>query len=180
MSPLHRIAPLAALFLASCGWRSGLPSPAGVRTVGIEVARRGDAVLERGLEERFTDALSKRISDWVDLRIAAPAEADLVVRSKVLEYRRRRGVRSLDNELVETAVLVRVEASLVDRRTHTVVAGPVQAGQWSGYALDPSDPGVEEAAADRALRHAAETLVLDLFDPASTRRPERDAFLEAE
>jgi hypothetical protein len=138
------------------------------------VARRGDTVLERGLEQRFTDALSRRVSDWVDLRIASPSEADLVVQSKVLEYRRRRGVRSVDNELVESAVLVRVEASLVDRRTGAVVAGPVQTGQWSGFALDPGDPAVERAAADRSLRYAAETLVLDLFAPPSARQAARE------
>ena len=40
-----------------------------------------------------TLSLSEKVSDWVDLRLAAPAEADLVLRSTVLEYRRRGGVR---------------------------------------------------------------------------------------
>ena len=91
------------------------------------------------------------------------AEADLVVRAEVLEYRRRGGVRNRDNELIETAVFVRARAQLFDRKSGRELAVPVIAQQWSGYGLD--DPSNEEAARDRALRNVAQSLVLELFAP---------------
>ncbi len=154
------------LLCAACGWHAGLGAPAGARTVGVEAVRREGSVLERGLEPRLTDALSAAVVDWVDLPLVAPDEADLVVRSELLEFRRRGGVRTPENELIETAVFVRASAVLYDRRSGTPLGEPVQAQQWSGYALD--DVANEDAARDRALRHVAVSLVLELFQPART------------
>ena len=165
---------LGFVFLGSgCGWHAGLASPAGARSVGVEVVERAGKVLERGLEPQLTDALSEAVVDWVELPLVRPAEADLVVRAEVLEYRRRGGVRNLENELVETAVLVRASAELIDRRTGRPVGASVQAQEWSGYGLD--DPTNEDAARERALRHVAVSLVLALFEPgaaAPERQPE--------
>lgn len=163
---------LAALLAAAggCGWHAGLEAPPGARSVGVEVVQREDRVLERGLEPLLTDAVSEAVVNWVDLPLVDPGDADLVVRTTLLEYRRRGGVRNQDNELLETAVFVRARAELVDRRTKTVVGSPVIAQEWSGYALD--DVANEEAARDRAVRHVAASLVLELFapDPASDGR----------
>ena len=155
----------ATLLAAGCGWHSGLPTPEGARTIGVEAARREGTVLERGLEPLLTDALSRTVVDWVDLELVAPDEADLVIRPLILEYRRRGGVRSSDNELLESAVFMRIQAELIDRRAGTAkpVAGPAIAQLWSGYSLDV--PTNEDRARDRALRHLSETLVLDLFGP---------------
>jgi len=154
---------LALLAAAGCGWHSGLPAPEGARSIGVEAARREGTVLERGLEPLLTDALSRTVVDWVDLELVSPDEADLVIRPLILEYRRRGGVRSGENELLETAVFIRVQAELVDRRTGASrpIAGPAVAQLWSGYSLDV--PTNEDRARDRALRHISETLVLDLF-----------------
>jgi hypothetical protein len=167
-------APLAATLLGAaclaCGWHSGLVAPRGARTVGVEAVRRDGQVLERGLEPLLGDALSEAVVDWLDLPLVSPAEADLVVRGELLEYRRRGGVRSPENELIETAVLVRARAQLYDRRTGELLGEPVTAQEWSGFALD--DPTNEDAARARAIRHVAVTLVLDLFEPpASTPSP---------
>lgn len=162
---MRRLLVLAAALLAGCGWHAGLATPEGARSIGVEAVRRSATVLERGLEPRLTDALSEAVVDWVDLPLADPREADLVVRAEVLEYRRRGGVRNTDNELTETAVFVRARAELVDRRTGRS-RGPVQAQEWSGYALD--DVNNEEAASERALRHVAVSLVLDLFGGPAT------------
>jgi hypothetical protein len=162
---------LAVLTLAAtaCGWRAGLPLPSGARTIAVEVARREGDVLERGLEPELTAALSQAVIDWVDLPLVAPVEADLVVRSQVLEYRRRGGVRNTRNELIETAVFVRARAELLDRRTGRVLGEPKEAQEWSGFALDDPQTNEEEAQA-RALRHVAAALVLELFeDPALSR-----------
>jgi hypothetical protein len=134
--------------------------------VAVEAVERDGTVLERGLEPLLTDALSEAVVDWVDLPLVAPADADLVVRAEVLEYRRRGGVRSPENELLETAVFVRARAELFDRRLGNARGEPVHAQEWSGYALD--DPSNEDAARDRALRHVAVSLVLELFEPSAT------------
>jgi hypothetical protein len=156
--------------LGGCGWHAGLSAPAGARSVGVEAARREGSVLERGLEPSITDAVSEAIVNWVQLPLVAPADADLVVRIEVLDYRRRGGVRTPDNELIETAVFVRARAELFDRRSKRTLGTPAVAQAWSGYALD--DPTNEDAARERALRHVAETLVLDLFDPRSPESSE--------
>lgn len=164
-------AALALLSVSACGWHSGLGVPAGALSVGVEAARREGRVLERGLEPQLTDALSEAVVDWIDLPLVAPAEADLVVRAEVLEYRRRGGVRNRENELVETAVFVRAQAELFDRRNGRALGPAVQAQEWSGYALD--DPLNEDAARERALRHVAVSLILELFEPRAAEAAAR-------
>jgi len=161
---------LALFVCCACGWHAGLGAPGGARSVGIEAAQRDGKVLERGLEPELTDALSEAVVDWVDLPLVRVSQADLVVRGTVLEYRRRGGVRNTDNELVETAVFVRASAELFDRRTGKAVGAPVQAQDWSGFGLD--DPGNEENARARALRHVAVSLILDLFEPRAEKTVE--------
>ena len=146
---------------AACGWHAGLNAPTSARTVGVEVFRREGHVLERGLEPLFTDALTQAVNDWVEVPLDRPGDADLLVRGEILEYRRRGGVRTTENELIETAVFIRARAELIDRRAGRAVAPAAMAQLWSGYALD--DPANEDAARDRALRTIAESLVLDLF-----------------
>lgn len=173
MRPLYLLGPL---LLGACGWHSGLTVPEGARSVAVEaVTRKGD-VLERGLEPELTAALSQAVVDWVDLPLASPAEADLIVRAEVLEFRRRGGVRNRQNELLETAVFVRASAELHDQRMHNgqrkdvLLGAPVLAQEWSGYALE--DPANESAARARAMRHVANSLVLALFEPGAAVRSE--------
>ena len=154
---------LLCAYGSSCGWHAGLGAPASARSVGVEAASRDGHVLERGLEPELTDALSQAVVDWVDLPLVSPAKADLVVRSKVLEYRRRGGVRDRDNELVETAVFIRASAELYDRGLRQAIGSAEQAQEWSGFALD--DPSNEDSARARALRQVAVALVLELFEP---------------
>jgi hypothetical protein len=158
------------LLTGACGWHAGLQAPEGVRSVGVMVVQRKDKVLERGLEPLLTDAVSEAVVNWVDLPLLDPGEADLIVQTELLEYRRRGGVRNEDNELLESAVFVRASAELIDRRTNEAVGNPVVAQQWSGYALD--DVTNEDDARDRALRNVAASLVLELFapDPSSNAR----------
>jgi hypothetical protein len=154
-----------AFLCGACGWHAGLGAPAGARSLGVEAFRREGDVLERGLEPLLTDAVCKAAVDWVDLPLVAPDEADLVVRGRVLDFRRRGGVRTPDNELIESAVYVRAEAGLFDR-SGRAVGQPVLAQEWSGYALD--DPANEDAARDRVLRNVAVSLILALFEPESS------------
>lgn len=152
--------------LAGCGWHAGLVAPAGARTVGVEVATRAPTVLERGLEPLVSDALSRAVSDLVGLPLVSPAEADLVLRGEILDYRRRGGVRSVENQLRETAVRIDVRATLVDQRDGSLAAEALE-GLWSGYVL--GDPAEERTAQERAVTHLAETLVLELFQPGAQK-----------
>lgn len=154
---------LLALPCLACGWHAGLPAPRGAQSVAVEAVTREGTVLERGLEPELSDALSAAVVDWVGLPLVPPGEADLVVRTRILEYRRRGGVRNRRNELIETAVFVRARAELYDRRSRRVLGSPATAQEWSGYALD--DVANEDAARARALRHVAVSLVLALFEP---------------
>lgn len=162
-TPLRLVVATPLLFLAGCGWHAGLVAPGNARSVGVEAVQRDGRVLERGLEPELTDALSEAVLDWLELPLASPGEADLVLRTTILEFRRRGGVRNQDNELVETAVFVRASAELIDRRSGRPVGEPATAQEWSGYALD--DPTNEVDARQRALRHVAVSLVLELFAP---------------
>ena len=79
------------------------------------------------------------------------------------------GICTKDNNLVETGVFVSVTAELVDRRTGEIVVPARERHVWSGYALGEQAAQNEVEALERALTHVAETLVLDLFGPASSR-----------
>jgi len=165
IDPLRGIL-VALLALPGCGWHAGLTVPEGARSVGVEVVTRAPNVLERGLEPRLTQALSQAVSDLVGLPLESPSRADFVVRGEILNYRRRGGVRSIDNQLRESAVRIDVRATLVDRQTGKATKEVLE-GLWSGYVL--GDPAEERTAQNRAIRNLAETLVLELFQPGGQK-----------
>lgn len=153
---------LTSGLIASCGWHAGGLAPEGAKTVGVEVFWTNEKVLERDLEPDLQRELARAASDLSGLSLARVDQADLVLRGKIKEYRRRSGIRSPDNELLETGIRILVEAELVDRRDGSIL-GRAPARVWSGYAL--IGPDQEHSARDRALRHIAETLTLSLFQP---------------
>lgn len=157
--------------LASCGWHYGKLAAPGASSVGVEIfalEESGLLVPVRDLEADVHAELSRVVSDRVGLRLVSAAQADLVLRGKLTNYRRRNGVRSKDNELLETGVRVAVEAELV-RRVDGQVLARAQSAQWSGYAIDGL--GGEAAARERALHNVCERLVLELFEPLSYEAP---------
>ena len=153
------IALILGVTLAGCAWHAGLPWSSTSGSVAVEIARADPRVYERDLEPLLQRELSRAVSDWVGAPLVAPGEADWVVRTRILEYRRRGGIRSRDHDLLESGIKLEVQAELVERASGRVVQA--SASTWSGYALD--DPANEAAARDRALVHVAETLVLQLF-----------------
>lgn len=159
-----RLGALGALALAGCGWSAGLSAPDEDSTIGIEVFDVHREVLERGLAPELHEELTLAAANLVDAPLVGPDHADYVVRGTIVEYRRRGGIRSEDFELLETAIRIRVEARLVDRRTGETIGEPVRTHVWSGYGLDA--PNNEDAARERALHYLAETIILDLFGPA--------------
>jgi len=152
--------------LSGCGWHAGLVVPEGAESIGVEVFTRTPEVLERGLEARLAEELSAAVSDLVGIPLAHPSRADLVIRGEISNYSRRDGVHSIDNLLLETGILIQVQARLVDRVRGTTEKEVFEA-LWTGYAL--GDPSGERIARNRALRYLAETLVLELFQQGAQK-----------
>lgn len=161
MSPRRARAPALLLaVLGACGWHAGVAAPPGVGSVGLEVF--GNDSLETGLAPRLDGALSRSLQDLVQAPLVAPARADAVVRGRITQFHRRDGVRTLENQLLETGVLIEVEAALVERASGLVLR-TAQHRIWSGYVL--TDEVDEHRAEDRALENLAQRLVLELFRP---------------
>jgi len=167
---------VAAAATAACGWHTGLTAPehaeegelggSGPRVAVLFFDRRAE-VVERGLEPELQQVLSEVLSDLVHARLVAPERADVLVRGRILEYRRRSGIRDRDNRLLESGVRIVASAELVDARSGEPLGETATASVWSGYTAGPEQaiPNEREAR-DRALRHVAETLVLKLFAAA--------------
>ncbi len=163
---------LLALGLGSCGWHTGLVPPDHARTVGVEIFRTPEEVLERNLEPILHRELSRAVTDLVDAPLVSARDADLVLRGYILRYQRRGGIRNSEHEMIETGVHVTARAELVERTTGRIVRPAVQAGLWSGFVIEGLD--AEAQARDRVVRNIAETLVLDLFRPRREDAPEEN------
>ncbi len=158
---------LGLAFVASCGWHQGLVVPQGgelARTVGVEIFDNQSP--EPDLEADFAGYLSEALVDYVGLTLAEPGRADLVVRGVVLDYRRRNGIRSRDNELLEGSARLEVSAELV-RRSDGVVLKSAETGLRAEYPTGTptlTSPGVGELPARaRLFRNLADRLILELF-----------------
>ncbi len=160
-----RALPLAvcALLLGGCGYGTGLA----VRKSGIEsigVAFFGNDTLERDVERDFQAELTRSLQNLCDAPIDRIDRASTVLQGTIREYHRRSGIRSPENQLLETGLFVEVEAALYLRGQKEPSRGPVRASTWVGFVLEPTGEH-ERQARERALRHVAEELVLDLFAP---------------
>jgi hypothetical protein len=98
----------------------------GARTIGVEAARREGTVLERGLEpppDRCPVAHGRRLGGPRARRARRGRPRDPPVDPGIPTGA---AMRSSDNELLETAVFMRIQAELIDRRAGTAkpVAGP--------------------------------------------------------
>lgn len=145
-----------------CGYSTGLHVSERHDSVGLEFL--GNDSYERDLERPFDDEMSRALRNFSDAPIVDVSRADVVVRGKIRTYVRRAGIRSPENVLLETGVTIEVEASLLARGTDKILRGPFRATAAVGYLV--GEPENELAARDRALRHIAEELVLDLFTPS--------------
>lgn len=163
---LHR-AFVGAIFCAlalssiSCGYNAGLRVREKHESVGLEIF--GNDSYERDLERPLHEQMSRAIRDFTDVAIDSPSRAEIVIRGTVRIFQRRSGVRNPDNQLLETGVYIKAEATLYDRASGRALGAPASAGTWVGYVLD--EPDNEGEARDRVLRHIADQLVLDLFAP---------------
>ena len=151
---------LAGLLAAGCGYSTSLRVAKRYPNVGLEIF--GNDSPERDLERQFDDEMSRALRELSDAQLVEPGHADAVIKGRIVSYTRRNGIRSPQNELLETGVRIDVEASLYVHgsaeplRKHTATSAV-------GYTLD--DPNNETVAKSRALRHIAEELVLTLLAP---------------
>jgi len=174
------IAAVLCLSAASCGYSAGLRAPEGHNSIGLELF--GNSSDLRDLEADLYQAISLSMNQLVQSPLVAPDDADLVVRGRILEYRRRGGARDEKNLLQETGVRISLEAYLFNPSTGQQVGQLAQSTIETGYtvgqgSLDTStidetrrDPTLERSnevsARARTLRLAAEELVFELFAPA--------------
>jgi hypothetical protein len=151
--------------LAGCGYRTGMVLTDTGETVGVEFFANDSKVpdLERELHGYVTDALNR----MVHAPLVAPNRADLVVSGRVVDYSRRGGIRSVENELLEMSVRMTIEARLVRRsrdadgtRREEVVATNTF-GSDSGFRVEEGEGELD--ARDRVLRNIADRIVLDLI-----------------
>lgn len=158
---------LLLLLLGGCGYATGRIVPAKVQKVGVEVFEN-DSML-RDIEVPFHQELSRSIRDLIAVPIVAPGDADVIVRGRILDYRRRDGVRNSDNQLLETSVQILAKAELVNRHTGEIIATSTPPYVDIGYVLNSPDIGDspnEPVARERAIVNLTEQIVLDLFAPA--------------
>jgi hypothetical protein len=158
----------AGLLLGACGWHTGLSAPAGARTVSIEFAANETRLPD--LEVDLTDALYRAVLDRLDLAVVAYGEADLVLDARLVDLRRRGGVRDEDARLLEGGVILGVEVDLRDRRSGAVLQTSrrrLSSGYVVGPGLSPATAPGEPLARTRVLHNLADGVILDLFAPSS-------------
>lgn len=132
-------------------------------TIGVELFDRDRRVLERNLEPVLHDSITLALLDYQGFTLRPAAEAELVLRGTLLDYRRRGGVRSPDFKLLETGLFLRFRAELVERVSGTIVASS-EPQTWSSYALDGVER--ESTARERGYDFLARKLVFELFSEA--------------
>jgi hypothetical protein len=173
------------LGVAGCGYSTGLGLPPDERTIGVEFFHNDSP--QRDIEKDLQSELAQSVERMVRAPLVSPERSDLVVRGRIVGYSRRGGIRSPDNELLETGVRITVEARLVrplavnpegqpllgpdgkpmvgpdgKALTEQVIAFTRFTSE-SGYRLEEIDG--ERAARARVLRNIADRLALDLFSP---------------
>lgn len=150
------------LAAAACGYNSSLRVTEHHESVGVDIF--GNESMERDLEALLHDQLTRVLRDQSDAHLVDPRLAQAVIRGTILTYHRRSGIRNRENQLLETGIYIEIQAKLFVRGNETPVRSCTP-NTWVGYTLDPAQPENESDARDRALRHLAEEVVLDLLGP---------------
>lgn len=155
------LALLVALVPAGCGYRAGLGARlddgSTADTIGIEIF--GNESQLPNLERDLHEATSLSARRYLDMVLASPEHADLVLRGSIKQFRRAEGARTAENRTVETRNIVTVQASLIDRGSGAVV-GTTSITTVVGTPIDV--PGREPETRERAIAIAADRLVLEL------------------
>jgi len=155
---------LCALLHAGCGYSVGLVAPAGFDTVAVEVFHND--TLEPDLERALYAALSSEVRDRLPLPLTSPSDSELLIRGRLVDFSRVRGIRDPQNQVLESGVRVVAEAWTVRSSTGEVVHPKTAARATVGYPVGSSSG--ERAARARAMRQLAQALTVDLFARAAS------------
>lgn len=150
-----------ALLAAGCGYSTGIRVGDRVKSLGVTYFL--NSTLEPDVERDLQNAITASVRSLTDVRLADPGTAEVVMRGVIREYRFRGGIRSADNQLLETGLFIEAEAGLYDRSSDRALGPQKVAHVWIGYTVD--QPAGESDARQRAIRFIADQLVLDLFSP---------------
>ncbi len=163
--PAHQALCLGWLLFAvtGCGYSTGLSLGPNYSTVGLEVF--GNDTPEPDLELGLHRALTQATRNMLDARLVDPESSHLIVRGKMVGFRRRAGLRNANNVWMEGGVWITAEAELIDTRRNVTLVGPLRADANVGYARTSRE--AEPDARRRALDNLAERLVLELFTASS-------------
>lgn len=156
---------LLLTLLSGCGYSTGLHLAPEYESLGVEVFENETQV--RDIERDLHAAMTHFVRDRVSATLRAPERADLVLRGEILDFRYRRGIRSAENQQLETGLSVVARASLWSQGEGEPVAGPVLARTQMGYSLEA--PFGEQDARRRVLENLAERLLLDLMTSMSSQ-----------
>ncbi|MCH2104288.1 MAG: LPS assembly lipoprotein LptE [Planctomycetes bacterium] len=150
---------LYAVLHAACGYSVGLVAPEGFETVGVEIFHND--TLEPGLERDLHPVLSSEVRDRVPLPLTSPADSELLIRGRLVDFSRVRGIRNPQNQVLESGVRLLAEAWTVRASTGEVITPKTTARATVGYPVGSSSG--ERAARARAIRQLAQALTVDLF-----------------
>ncbi|MBM3990682.1 MAG: hypothetical protein FJ298_06700 [Planctomycetes bacterium] len=160
---------LVALAASACGYRSGYTPPGGS---SVGVAFFENVSKERDLDRDFHLPLTDSVQRIVRAPLVAPDRARYRIDGRMLDFRRRNGIRSANNSLLETGVRITVEARLERRNPDTgelEVLRRIEVQDERGYVQ--GDVGGEAGARARALRNLADRVVIDLFADLAWEAP---------
>lgn len=157
---LRGLAPLLACLIAGCGYSSGVRLPEGHETVAVEYFGNDspDPDLERDLHLRLSDQVAR----MVNAPLVASQHADLLIRGRIIDYRRLFGIIGGSNNLLESGVQVNLEAWLYDPHRGIRLGRPIRLEREIRYMVRVR--GDEPEALEIALETVAQELVLDLFN----------------
>ncbi len=159
-----------ALQLASCAYRAGFDLPDRYASYGVEIFSNSSR--EPDLERDLHTALTRTLADHSGARIRRPSLADAVIRGRILTSERRGGIRSPQNQWLESGKRLLVQAELVDTATGEVLS-QTRTFVQVGFVFD--EHGGEAGARDYALDNAAQRMVIELLQKLNAKEEERAA-----
>ncbi|MFT4539672.1 MAG: hypothetical protein ACI841_002015 [Planctomycetota bacterium] len=156
--------------LSACGYRSGLTLRGDYRSIGIEMFGN-DGPLP-GIEQELHEQVVRSARNLLPLPIRAPSDADVTIRGEIRTYSLRGGLRTRGNQLRSRSVRIQAVARLVSA-SGKLISGPVRASVSVGFVNGPGT--LDEEARARAMKNAADLLILQLLVPKPMGYEDDDA-----
>jgi hypothetical protein len=166
---------LSALGLGACAYHAGFQLPDRYESFGVEIFANSSR--EPDLERPLHTALTRSLADHTSARILRPRQADAIIRGRIISSERRSGIRSPQNEWLESGKRLKVEAQLLDRQSGEVLA---EASTFVEVGFVFDDHGGELGAERYALENTAQRLVIELLQQLHAQELDRRLMDESE